>query len=140
FVVVGGHPVERWVELGAFWIDAFVGLLEGQRDAATVEVDVDDLDVEDFVDGCDLLGGGDVTVGQLGDVDQVFDAVFDADECTEWYKFGDLARNDLAQCVGAGEDLPWVFLGRFERQGDAFAVHIDVEYFDGDFLTDFDNL
>src|SRR5690625_4944485 len=30
FVVVGSHTVEGWVEVGAFWVDAFVGLFERQ--------------------------------------------------------------------------------------------------------------
>src|SRR5699024_10937918 len=28
FVVVGSHTVEGWIEVGTFWVDAFVGLLE----------------------------------------------------------------------------------------------------------------
>jgi hypothetical protein len=43
-------------------------------------------------------------------------------------------------CVGAGELLPRVFLGRLERQRDALAVHVDVEDLDGDLLADLDNL
>src|SRR5699024_3773285 len=107
FVVVGSHTVESWVEVGTFWVDAFVSLLERQGDATTIEIDVDDLDVQDFVDRNDLFGGVDVAVGQFGNVNQAFDAVFDANECTEWNQFGDLARYDLTQSVGAGEDLPW---------------------------------
>ena len=47
---------------------------------------------------------------ELGDVNQAFDAVFDAYERTEWNQLGNLARYNLTQCVGAGEgaakDLP----------------------------------
>src|SRR5699024_6383902 len=28
FIVVGSHTVERWVEVGAFWVHAFVSLFE----------------------------------------------------------------------------------------------------------------
>ena len=53
---------------------------------------------------------------QLGDVNQAFDAVFDANERTERNQLGDLTRNDLAEGVGAGEGLPWIFLGGLERE------------------------
>src|SRR4029453_2175129 len=43
-VVGGGHAVGGRVELLLVSDDALVGLLEGQRDAAAVQVDVDDLD------------------------------------------------------------------------------------------------
>src|SRR5690606_30924619 len=61
-VVLGGHAVERRVELGAVRVDHVVGLLERQRDAATVEVDVDDADEELLADRHNLLGHLDVLV------------------------------------------------------------------------------
>src|SRR5690606_26325570 len=46
----------------------------------------------------------------------------------------------LADGVGAGEDLPRVFLRRLERQGDTLAVEVDFEDLDGDLLANFDDL
>src|SRR5660397_258673 len=44
-LVVGrGHAVQRGIEIVSGDVDALVGLLERQRDPATLEVDVDDLD------------------------------------------------------------------------------------------------
>src|SRR5699024_2350292 len=31
FIVVGSHTVERWVEVGAFWVHAFVSLFEDRK-------------------------------------------------------------------------------------------------------------
>jgi len=117
-----------------------VGLLERERDAATLEVDVDDLDEDVVTDVDDLLRQLHVALGQLGDVDQALDAVVDADERTERNQLGDLAGNNLADRVGPGEVLPRVFLGGLQRQRDALAVHVDVEHLDGDLLADLDNL
>src|SRR4051812_21129148 len=49
-VVLGDHAVERRVELRALGVDALVRLLERQRDAAPLEVDVDDLDEDVLTD------------------------------------------------------------------------------------------
>ena len=56
------------------------------------------------------------------------------------HQLGDLAGHDLADLVGAGELLPRVFLGRLQRQGDALAVHVDVQDLDRDLLADLDDL
>src|SRR3546814_5152174 len=85
------HAVEGRVELGAERVDRLVGLLERQRDAAALEVDVDDLDEDLFTDRHDLLGERDVAARQLGDVHEALDAVGDANECAERDELGDLA-------------------------------------------------
>jgi hypothetical protein len=54
-----------------------------------------------------------VALGQLGDVDQALDALLDANECTERNQLGDLARDDLADRVGPGEDAPRILLVAF---------------------------
>ncbi len=92
-VVLREHAVERRVELGALGVDALVRLLERERDAATLEVDVDDLDEDLFADRHDLLGELDVLGGQLGDVNETLDAVCDTDERAE--------RNELRDLAGA---------------------------------------
>src|SRR6478609_7304219 len=133
FVVLCGHAVESRIEFGAVGVDALVGLLEGERDTAALEVDVDDLDEQLIPYGDNLLGQLNVAHGELGDVDQAFDAVFNANERAERNQLGDLTRNNLAEGVGAGEGLPRIFLRSLERQGDALAVQVDLENLDGDF-------
>src|SRR4051812_44357385 len=138
-VVLGSHAVERRVELGDR-AALVVGLLQRQRDAATLEVDVDDLDEDVVTDVDDLLRQLHVALGQLGDVDQALDAVVDAHERAERDELGDLARDDLTDRVGPGEVLPRVLLRRLQRQGDALAVHVDVQDLDRDLLADLDDL
>src|SRR5699024_7443891 len=74
------------------------------------------------------------------DVHETLDAVLDAHERAERHQLGDLARDDLADRVGAGEQLPRILLGRLQRQGDALAVHVHVEDLDGDLLAHLDDL
>src|ERR1035437_2860815 len=138
-VVLGSHAVHRRVELGDR-AAGVVRLLERERDAATFEVDVDDLDEDVVTNVDDLLRQLHVALGQLGDVDQALDAIVYTDEGTERNQLGDLARDDLTDRVGACEVLPRVFLGRLQGQRDALAVHVDVEHLDGDLLADLDDL
>ena len=81
-----------------------------------------------------------MAVGQLGDVHEAFDAVFDGDEDTELDDLGDLALDDLARNVGASEALPRIFLGSLEGQGDALTIEVNVEHLDGNLVADLDNL
>ncbi len=76
-----------------------------------------------------------MAVGQLGDMHEAFDAVFDGDEDTELNDLGDLALDDLARNVGAGEALPRIFLGGLEGQGDALTIEINVKHLDGDLVS-----
>src|SRR5680860_1287510 len=139
-VVLLRHAVHRRVEVLAGRVDTLVGLLERQRDAATLQVDVDHLHEDLVVDADDLLGHLDVTDGELGDVHQSLDALLDPHERAERDELGDLARPDLADRVGPRELLPRVLLGRLQRQGDALAVHVDVQDLDRDLLADLDDL
>src|SRR5699024_3010291 len=100
----------------------------------------DDLDHGLLADGDDLIRHVHVALGQLGDVDQALDALLDADERAKRHQLGDLARDDLADGVGAGEHAPRVLLGRLQRQGDALAVQVDLENLDGDLVADLDDL
>src|SRR5699024_3789306 len=137
-LVVGvGHAVLGRVELLG---EVLVSLLQGQGNTTTLQVDVDDLDHDLFANVDDLVRNLDVALSQLGDVNQALDALLDADECAERNQLGDLARNDLADRVGAGEDAPWVFLGCLQGQGDALAVQVDVQNLDGDLIADGDDL
>src|SRR5690606_27417271 len=111
-----GHAVECGIELGALGIDTLVGLLEAQRDAATLEIDVDDLD-EDFLTGLDnLLSELNVLTRKLGDVHETLDAVCNANERAERNELGDCARSNLADRVSASEQLPRIFLSSLQRQ------------------------
>src|SRR5690349_13937753 len=142
-VVLGDHAVERGeagVELGVVRVDALVRLLQRERDAATLEVDVDDLDEDLVTDRHDLLGELDVLARELGDVHQALDALGHADERTERHQLGDLSGSDLTDGVGAGEQLPRVLLRRLERQRHALALQVDLEDLDGDLLADLDDL
>src|SRR4051812_11081234 len=139
-VVGGGHAVGGRVELLLVTDDALVGLLEGERDATTVEVDVDDLDQDLVADLHDLLRDLHVALGQLGDVHQALDALVDAHERTERDELGDLAGDDLTDLVRAGELAPRVLLRRLQRQGDPLTVQVDVEDLDGDLLAHLDDL
>src|SRR5690349_22604259 len=139
-VVRRRHAVEGRVEVLLALDEVLVGLLERQRDPATLEVDVDDLDHDVGAHLDDLLGQLDVPLGQLGDVHQALDAVVHADEGAERHQLGDLARHDLVDRVGPGELAPRVLLGRLQRQRDALAVQVDVEHLDLDLLADLDDL
>ena len=70
-------------------------LLEAERDALAVAVDVEDLDLDRLADLEDLGRMVDVAPGDLGDVDQAVDAL-EVDEGAEVDDVGDLALDDLA--------------------------------------------
>src|SRR5665811_346306 len=139
-VVLRSHAVHRRVEVFALRVDTLVRLLEREGDAATVQVDVDDLDERVVAHLDDLLRDLDVANSQLRDVHEALDAVLDAHERTERDELGDLAGHDLTDRVGPGERLPRVFLRRLQRQGDALPVEVDVEHLDGDLLADLHDL
>jgi hypothetical protein len=81
-----------------------------------------------------------VTVRELGDVDQALDAVGDLDEGAEGHELGDLAVDDLAHLVLAGELLPRVLLGGLQRQRDALALEVHVQHLDVHLVADLDDL
>jgi hypothetical protein len=72
-----------------------LGLLETQRDALAVAVDVEHLDLDGLADLEDLGRVVDVRPGKLGDVDQAVDAV-EVDEGAEVDDVRDLALDDVA--------------------------------------------
>ena len=115
---------------------ALGGLLDRQRDASPIEVDVDDLHPQLFAGRDDLLGSLDVMAGHLGDVHQAFDAVAHLHEGAERHELGDPAVDELADLVAVGELLPRVLLRRLERQRDALAGQVDVEHLHRDLVTD----
>src|SRR5690625_2960239 len=64
-VVVGSQAVERRIEVFRLRIYTLVGLLERQRDAAAVEINVDDIDETLVVDLNNLRGQLNVPDRQL---------------------------------------------------------------------------
>ena len=117
-----------------------VSLLEGQGDTTALEIDVDNLDHNFLANGNNLIRYIYVALSQLGDVNETLNALFNAHKRTERNELGDLARHDLADSVGTGELAPRIFLSGLERQGNAFAIHINIEDLNSDFLANLDNL
>src|SRR5204863_7024771 len=72
-----------------------LGLLEAQRDALAVAVDIEHLDLDRVADREDLARVVDVRPRELGDVDQAVDAV-EVDERAEVDDVGDLTLDDQA--------------------------------------------
>src|SRR5215216_3433223 len=137
-----GRPCRRrlLLDLGGRAGHRAADLTHRQADAPSWHVDLDHLDAHLVADRQDALGGLDVLLGDLGDVDQTLDPRGDPDERTERHQLGDLAIDDLAGRVLALELLPRVLLRRLERERHALALEIDVEHFDLDLLTDLDDL
>src|SRR6266545_1102148 len=139
-VVRRRHAVERRVEVLRHHVDALVGLLQRQRDPATLEVDVDDLDHDVVVDLDDLLGDLDVTLGELGDVHQTLDALLDPDERAERHQLGDLAGHDLALLQLGEEVHPHLGLRLLQprpaRQDHVVAVLVELDDRGRDLLAD----
>ena len=106
---------------------ALGGLLDRQRDAPTVEIDVDDLDPQLLAALDDLLGRLDVVDRHLGDVHETLDALAHLDERAEGHELRDPSVDELADLVAGRELLPRVLLGRLERERDALAGQVDVE-------------
>ena len=106
------------------------GLLEAERDALAVEVDVEHLDLDRIADLDDLGRVVDVAPGELGDVHEAVDAA-EVDERTEVDDGGDVTRQDhallqLAEDLGA-LGLAALFEDDATREDDvvAVAVHLD---------------
>src|SRR5437762_279165 len=111
-------------------------LLDRQRDAPPVEIDVDDLHPQLLAGRDDLLGRLDVVRGHLGDVHEALDAVAHLDERAEGHELGDLPVHELADLVAVRELLPRILLRGLQRQRDALAIEIDVEHLHLDVVAD----
>src|SRR4051794_7083413 len=81
-----------------------LGLLEAQRDALAVAVDVEDLDLHGLADVQELARVVHVRPGEPGDVDQAVDAV-EVDERAEVDDVGDLALDDQARLQAVEDAL-----------------------------------
>jgi hypothetical protein len=65
--------------------------------------------------------------GDLGDVDQALDAVFDLGEGAEVGELGDLGVGDGARGVALGERLPRVGGQLLDAEAEALVLDVDVE-------------
>ena len=111
-----------------------------QADLAFAGIDLEDLDLDLLADFDDLFGVLDLVVGQLRNVQQAFQAVFQADENAEIGQLGDGAGDDLAGLVLARDvGRPRIFLELLEPQGDAAAALIDRQHLALDGLALFDH-
>src|SRR4029079_3752504 len=87
------------------------GLLAGQADLALAAIDAEDLDLDLVADVDHLFGAVDLVVGQLGDVEQPFEARLKLDEDAEVGELRDLAGDGVAGAVALGDvGLPRVLL------------------------------
>ena len=73
-----------------------LGLLAREADLPLGAVDAEDLDLDVVADVDDLLGAVDLVVGQLGDVQEPFEAGLELDEDAEVGQLGDLADDHVA--------------------------------------------
>ena len=118
---------------------AFSSLLDGEADAATLKVEVDDLDPEFFARRDDLLGKIDMVSRHFRNVHEAFDALANLHKRPERNELGDTAVDKFANLMRSGEFLPWILLGRLERKTDALAVEIDLEDLNVDFVANLHN-
>ena len=115
------------------------GLLDRQADAATGEVEIDDLHPQLFTGRDDLLGRVDVVRRHLRDVHEAFDAFADLDECTELDELGDPAVDELLDLMAFGELLPRILLSGLQREADALTAEVDIEHLHLDGVADGDD-
>ena len=139
-IILSWHAVESRIEIFRIWINSFSSLLQGEGNATTIEIYVDNLHEYFFVSLNNSFWILYVTVCKLRNVNQALNAVFNGDEHTELNDLGDLALNNLSRNMGASEALPWIFLSCLKGEGDAFAIEINVENLNGDLITNLNNL
>ena len=114
-----------------------LALLEAQRDATTLFVDVEHHDF-DFLAGLHDLGGVDVLVGPVhfGHVHQALDAVFDFDEGAIIGDVGDLAEHMRVGRITAGDVLPRIGAQLLEAQRYTRTLAIELQDAHIDFGAD----
>src|SRR5690606_24511855 len=116
-------------------------LLDAQRDAAALAVDVQDHDLDLVADLHDL-GRVDVLVGpvHLGDVHQALDARLDLDEGAVVGDVGDLAEQAGAGRITAGDVLPRIVAQLLQAPRDAVALAVELQHADVQLGADVDHL
>ena len=113
------------------------GLLEAERDAALVGIDLEHHDF-DFLGGRDDLAGVDVLLGpaHFGDVDQAFDARLQFNERTVVGDVGDAAGELGFDRVLGFDAIPRIGLKLLHAERDTVALVVDADDLDLDGLAD----
>ena len=118
-----------------------LALLEAERDAAALLVDVEDHDLDLLAD-VHHLGGVDVLVGpvHLGDVDEALDAFLDLHEAAVVGDVRDLAEQARVRRVTARDVLPRVGAQLLDAERDALALAVELEDAHVDLVADLHDL
>ena len=116
-------------------------LLEAQRDAALLGVDIQHHHV-DFLRRRDDLAGVDVLLGpaHFRDVDQAFDAVLEFNERAVVGDVGDAALELGADRVFRRDAIPRIGHQLLHAQRNTLGFRVDLDDLDFDFLADFHHL
>ncbi|EFH71148.1 conserved uncharacterized protein [Gardnerella vaginalis 5-1] len=139
-IIFSWHTVESWIKIFRIWIYSFSSLLQGEGDATTIEINVDNLHEYFFATLNNSFWVLYVTVCKLRNVNQALNAIFNGDEHTELNNLCDLALNDLSRNMSASEALPWIFLSCLKGKGNTFAIEINVENLNGNLIANLNNL
>ena len=110
-------------------------LLNGERDFAFGGIDADDFGFVRFADFDDERRIFDVIAAQFADVNEAFDALFDAGKCA---KFGDLrnfAIDNRTERIAFLEFIPRIARELFDAEAEAFVGDVDVEDDGFDFIA-----
>src|SRR5690606_19386032 len=102
--------------------------LDGQGDLAVDWVDGDHLGLVVFAHIHHLARILDALVGQLTDVNETLDAIFDLGEGAELGQLGDLAVDDTPWREAGRQGLPGVWGELLDTQAEALVLDVDVEY------------
>ena len=124
---LAGHLVVLLVDRGERFPRIGAGLLDAERNAATLFIDVEHHDF-DFVADLHDLGRIDVLVGpvHLRNVHQAFDARLELDEAAVIGDVGDLAEQARAGRVTTRDVDPRIFAELLEAERDAVALAVEL--------------
>src|SRR5262249_39676562 len=114
--------------------------LQRQRQPAPIGVHLENQHADAVTLRDDLAGVLDVVLGELGDVNQPFDARQDLDERAERHDLRHPTLRDVALLVLLEHLLPRVGLRLLESERDALAITVDVEHLHLDLLPDLQHL
>ena len=116
-------------------------LLDAQRDATTLLVDIQHHDL-DLITQLDDFGRVHVLVGPIhfGDVNQALDTLFELGKAAVVGEVGNTRLDAAAFGVTVGDFDPRIFAQLLEAEGNPVALAIELEDLDVDFLTHFDDL
>ena len=136
-----GHPVSLGVGEGELLPRVRQTLLDSERDAPALLVDIQDHHLR-LVADLDDARRMDVAVGPIHfrDVDQTFDAFLDLHERAEVRDVGHPAGDAAALRVPLGDAHPGVFAELLEPERNAVPLPVVLEDLDLDLVTDVDHL